>query len=62
MAIQNFLMLFMLFVADLEAEVWSKSLTFVQALGTRFGQDCEVEVQARFETGVWSVFFCKICV
>ena len=23
----------------------------------RFGQDSEVEVQARFEAGVWSVFF-----
>ena len=25
---------------------------------TRFGQDFEVEVLARFEAGVWSVFFC----
>ena len=32
--------------------------TFVQTLSTRFGQDFEVEVQARFEAGVWSVFFC----
>ena len=23
-----------------------------------FGQDFEVEVQARFEAGVWSIFFC----
>ena len=23
-----------------------------------FGQDFEVEVQARFEAGVWPVFFC----
>ena len=36
------------FVADLEAEVWSKSLTFVQTLSTRFGQDFEVDVEARF--------------
>ena len=43
-------------VADLEAEVWSKSLTFVQTLSTRFGQD--FDVKARFEAGVWSVFFC----
>ena len=28
------------------------------ALSTRFGQDFEVEVQARFEAGVWSFFFC----
>ena len=27
-------------------------------LSTRFGQDFEVEVQARFEAGVWSVFCC----
>ena len=27
-------------------------------LSTRFGQDFEVEVQARFEVGVWSVFCC----
>ena len=26
-------------------------------MSTRFGQDFEVEVQARFEAGVWSVFF-----
>ena len=29
----------------------------MQALSTRFGQYFEVEVQARFEAGVWSVFF-----
>ena len=40
-----------IFVAYFEAEVWSKSLTFVQTLSTRFGQDFEVEVQARFEAG-----------
>ena len=32
-------------------------------MSTRFGQDFEVEVQARFEAGVWSVFvllmFCR---
>ena len=44
------------FVADFEAEVCSKSLTFVQTLSTRFGQDFEVEVQARFEAGQF--FFC----
>ena len=44
------------FAADLEAEVWSYSKTFVQTLGTRFDQDFEVEVQAGFEAGVWSVF------
>ena len=42
---------------DLEAEVWSTSQTFVQTLSTRFGHDFEVEVQARFETGVWPAFF-----
>ena len=46
------------FVTDLEAEVWSESLTFVQTLNTRFGQDFEGEVQARFEAGVRSVFCC----
>ena len=35
-------------VADFEAEVWSESFTFVQTFSTRFGQDFEVEVQARF--------------
>ena len=30
---------------------------FVQTLSTRFGQDFEVEVQARFEAGVLQVFF-----
>ena len=25
-------------------------------MSTRFGQDFEVEIQARFETGVWPVF------
>ena len=29
---------------------------FVQTLSTRFGQDFDVEVQARFEAGVWPVF------
>ena len=32
--------------------------TFVQTLSTRFGQNFEVEVQARCEAGVWPVFFC----
>ena len=27
-----------------------------------FGQDFEVEVQARFEAGVWSVFCCRCLV
>ena len=27
-------------------------------MNTRFGQDFEAEVKARFEAGVWSVFFC----
>ena len=44
------------FVTDLEAEVWSESLTFVQTLNTRFGQDFEVKVHARFDAGVSSVF------
>ena len=30
--------------------IWT--LRFAQTLGTRFGQDFEVEVQARFEAGV----------
>ena len=34
--------------ADLDSEVWS----YVQTLSTRFGQDFEAEVQARFEAGV----------
>ena len=45
------------FVADLEAEVWSKSLTFVQTLSilvnilkSKFRRD--------FEAEVWSVFCC----
>ena len=35
-----------------------KVKTFVQSLSTRFGQDFEVEVQAEFEAGAWSVFCC----
>ena len=34
--------------------------TFVQTLSTRFGQDFEVEVQARFAAGVWPVFFANV--
>ena len=34
--------------------------TFVQTLSTRFGQDFEVEVQARFATGVWPPFSADI--
>ena len=30
-----------------------KKLNFVQTLSTRFGQDFEVEVMAKFEAGVW---------
>ena len=30
---------------------------FVQTLSKKFGQDFEVEVQARFATGVWPFFF-----
>ena len=30
----------------------------IQTLSSGFGQDFEVEVQAGFETGVWSVFYC----
>ena len=37
-------------------QIWK--LRFGQTLSTRFGQDLKVEVQARFETGVWSVFCC----
>ena len=33
--------------------------TFVHTLSTRFGQDFEVEVQARFEAGVWSIVMKK---
>ena len=29
-----------------------------ELLFRRFGQDFEVEVQARFEAGLWSVFCC----
>ena len=31
--------------------------TFVRTLSTRFGQDFEVVVQARFLAGVWPAFF-----
>ena len=34
--------------------------TFVQTLSTRFGQDFEVEVQARFATEVWPPFSADI--
>ena len=36
-------------------------ITFVQTLSIRFGQDFEVEVQARFEAGVCILLlmFCK---
>ena len=34
--------------------------TFVHTLSTRFGQDFEVEVQARFAAGVWPPFFADI--
>ena len=34
-----------------------RNLNFFQTLSTRFGQDFEVEVQARFEAGVWLVFY-----
>ena len=37
-------------------QIWK--LRFGQTLSTRFGQGLEVEVQARFEAGVWSVFCC----
>ena len=38
-----------------------KSKTFVQGLSTRFGQDFEVEVQARFEAGqfFFLLIFCR---
>ena len=43
-------------------QIWKLSLViklnFVQTLSTRFGQNFEVEVQARFEAGARSVFFC----
>ena len=34
--------------------------TFVHTLSTRFGQDFEVEVQARFAAGVWPPFSADI--
>ena len=42
-------------------KIWSlrfghKTKLFNQTLNTRFNQDFEVEVQARFEAGVWLVF------
>ena len=57
-------------VADVDAEkhvddglvqIWKMKLDqkvqkYSQTLSTRFGQDFEVEVKARFEAGVWSVF------
>ena len=48
------------FVADFEAEVWLQRLTFVQTLSTRFGQDFEVEGQARFEAGVYQYFVADV--
>ena len=56
------------FVADAETlvddslvQIWRlkfvhKTNFFVETLSTRFGQDFEIEVQARFKAGVWSVF------
>ena len=42
-------------------KIWSlrfghKTKLFYQTLSTRFNQDFEVEVQTRFEAGVWLVF------
>ena len=54
-----------IFFADLGAEVWSLSSTFVQTMSKRFCQDFEVVVQARFIS--WSLFrillllFCRGC-
>ena len=42
-------------------QIWKLTFgqkTFVQTLSTRFGQDFEVDVQARFAAGVWPVFLC----
>ena len=44
------------FVTDLGADVWSWSLTFVQTLSTRVGQDSEVEVQYELNPRVRCAF------
>ena len=43
------------FVADLEAEVWSYSLTFVQTLSTLI-KILKLKFSPDFEAEVWSVF------
>ena len=40
-------------------QIWKRRFghkSFVQALSKRFGQDFEVEIQARSEARVWSAF------
>ena len=43
-------------------QIWKlwlvKSLTFVQTLSTRFGQDLKLMLRRDFEVEVWSVFCC----
>ena len=45
------------FVADLEAEVWSQILTFVQTLSTLV-KILKLKFRQDFEAEVWSVFCC----
>ena len=45
------------FVADLEAEVWSQILTFVQTLSTLV-RILKLKFRRDFEAEVWSIFCC----
>ena len=44
-------------VADLEAEVWSLSLTFVQTFSTLV-KILKLKFRLDFEAGVWLLFYC----
>ena len=55
------LLLLMLMMRNVLTTVWCRFWNlkfFVQTLRTRFDQDFEVEVQARFASAVWPAFFC----
>ena len=46
-------------VANNLLQIWKLRFgqkTFIQTLSTRLCQDFEIEVKARFEAGVWTVF------
>ena len=56
------LLLLMLVMRNGLLQIWKlrliKKLNFCSDLEHKFGQDFEVEVEARIEAGVWLVFFC----